>query len=83
MTTVNDFLVDANSQNGKSTFDGRHLAIGAAQRLIGFSFLLAAVGMWILPGTSWSLDLAVMKLGVSTFFGVFGFMIMHLGHDAS
>lgn len=79
MTPVSEFMIDAAPDQAKEMVDGSHLALRAAQRLIGFALLLASAGLWLQPGANWDIDLAVMKLGLSAFLALAAVAVLNLG----
>ena len=51
---------------------GDRMIARALSRFFGLAFLFSAIGMWLAPGANWDGDLALMKLGVTFFFGIVG-----------
>ncbi len=45
--------------------DGGRMIVRGAQRLIGVSLLIAALGVWIAPGATWDADIMLFKLILS------------------
>lgn len=48
-----------------SMADGGRMILRGAQRLIGASLTLAALGLWLAPGASWESDVMLFKLILS------------------
>jgi hypothetical protein len=48
----------------------------SVQRLMGASLMVAAVGLWVMPGSSWDTDLLLFKLALSLTGGLAGFGLL-------
>jgi hypothetical protein len=74
---------DAQDQPTPSEFPrivgGQRWVVRSAQRLIGASLVLAAMGLWIQPGALLDADVMLMKLGVSLCMGFAGLAILQAG----
>lgn len=79
MTTVSDFMMDTAPTHIKNMVEDHRWALRGTQRMIGVALILAAAGLWVLPGASWEADVALMKLALTLLFGLVGFTIMPLG----
>jgi hypothetical protein len=44
--------------------------------LVGLALVMAALGLWIALGASWSGELLILKLGVSFFFALCGLTLI-------
>lgn len=84
--------ISLNETNGIATANGTQVLInpmrlvdGARsffkllQRLLGAALVLAALGLWIIPGASWAADLALVKLSFSLAMGFSGLALWQLG----
>lgn len=56
--------------------DGCRMVMRAVQRLFGAALTLAAIGIWIGPGSSWEADLMLFKLVLSLTALIAGFGLM-------
>ena len=65
MSTAEFMNVKAAATNPVRMADGGRMIIRGAQRLLGVSLALAAVGMWLAPGASWENDVMLFKLILS------------------
>jgi hypothetical protein len=71
MTAVSDFYVDDVNTNGDivaspvRTVDGARMMMRGGQNILGVSLMLAAVGLWVMPGSDLSSDVLLMKLALS------------------
>ncbi|WP_299627232.1 hypothetical protein [uncultured Tateyamaria sp.] len=79
MTALSDFMTDAAPSDRPQMVDGRRWVMRSAQTLGGTTLVLAALGLWVLPGASWDADLLLIKLGLSLFLGFAGIAIMQMG----
>lgn len=48
----------------------------SVQRLMGASLMVAAVALWVMPGSSWDTDLLLFKLALSVTGGMAGFGLL-------
>lgn len=53
-----------------------------ALRFGGVAFIIAAVGMWIVPAPAWDAQMVLIRLAVSLAFGCFGFLLIHAGDNS-
>jgi len=62
------------------TTDGPQLLPVAPVRILsqitGVTLLMAALGMWLVPGSAWDAELLLIKLGLSLFLLVAGFLFV-------
>lgn len=63
--TVTDPHKDVSATEPMSMADGGRMILRGAQRLIGASLTLAALGLWFAPGSSWESDVMLFKLILS------------------
>lgn len=81
-TTAIDFMNSAPADHAPAHMvDGGRLIVRIAQRLIGSALVLAALGMWVIPGSDWGADLALMKLMISLCLGLCGIGLIHAGKE--
>ena len=59
--------------------EGARSIFGVAQRFSGAVLVLAALGLWVIPGASWSADLALVKLTFSLALGFSGLALWQMG----
>lgn len=57
-------------------YDGDTAVISGIFRLAGSALVLAAPGLWLIPGSSFEADLALMKLWSSVFFAFCGIALL-------
>jgi hypothetical protein len=65
MTTAEFMNTEAASVEPVRMTESGRMVIRGAQRLIGAALALAAVGLWIVPGSSWESDVMLFKLILS------------------
>ena len=65
MSTAEFMNVKAAAANPVRMADGGRMVVRGAQRLLGVSLALAAVGLWMAPGSSWESDVLLFKLILS------------------
>lgn len=56
--------------------------ISLVQRFVGVALIFAGIGMWLAPGSSFSGEIALMKLGVTAFFALTGIVLFASGQPA-
>lgn len=59
--------------------DSARSLLRLAQRFAGAVLVLAALGLWIVPGASWASELALVKLAVSLAMGFSGLALWQMG----
>ena len=76
MTTAEFMDTDAAALQPARVVDGGRMVLRGAQRLVGASLALAAVGLWLAPGSSWESDVMLFKLILSIIALLAGFGLM-------
>lgn len=79
MSAASDIDYSAPLADAPRMINGQRLLARGAQRLGGAALLLASLGLWIAPGSSWDADTALFKLGVSVALALTGMIIMQSG----
>ena len=85
MTAVYDFYVDDVNTNREivaspvRTVDGARMMMRGGQSLLGGALILAAIGLWIMPGSEFSSEVMLMKLGLSLTAAGIGISLAHQG----
>ena len=81
MTAVNEFMHDAiparQPEVAVLNVDGGRLMVRGGQSLLGAALMLAAVGLWIMPGSNVSSDVMLMKLALSVTAAGIGISLTH------
>lgn len=81
MTAVNEFMHDAiparQPEIAVPNVDGGRLMVRGGQSLLGAALMLAAVGLWIMPGSNVSSDVMLMKLALSVTAAGIGISLTH------
>lgn len=87
MTATTDFMPTQTAPLGNDGFgtlsapahalDGSRLVVRGTQAFIGAVLLLAAVGLWAMPGSDWSGDLLLIKLVLSLMMVLGGIAMLH------
>ncbi len=81
MTAVNEFMHDAIPARQPAiavpNVDGGRLMVRGGQSLLGAALMLAAVGLWIMPGSNVSSDVMLMKLALSVTAAGIGISLTH------
>jgi hypothetical protein len=87
MTATTDFMPTQAAPLGNDVFgvqsapahalDGSRLVVRATQAFIGAVLILAAVGLWAMPGSDWSGDLLLIKLVLSLMMVLGGIAMLH------
>ena len=75
-STAEVILPEASDVEQVSMVDGARMIVRGAQRLIGASLALAALGLWIAPGSSVDSDVMLFKLVLSLTALLAGFGMM-------
>lgn len=81
MTAVTDFIqetatpINPAMASRVQTLDGGRLMVRGGQRVLGAALILAAVGLWIMPGAEFSNDVMLMKLVLSLTAASIGIML--------
>jgi hypothetical protein len=81
MTAVTEFMQDTATPTNQAiaspaqTLDGGRLMVRGGQSLLGAALILAAVGLWIMPGSEFSGDVMLMKLVLSLTAAFIGIML--------
>jgi hypothetical protein len=57
------------------TLDGGRLIVRGGQSLLGAALILAAAGLWVMPGSEFSGDVMLMKLVLSLTAAFIGIML--------
>jgi hypothetical protein len=66
MTSTADFMdATALAVEPARMADGGRMIVRGAQRLVGVSLTIAALGLWLAPGSSWESDVMLFKLILS------------------
>lgn len=71
MTAVTDFMQDTATPTHQAVvspvqaLDGGRLMMRGGQSLLGAALIIAAVGLWVMPGSEFSSDVMLMKLVLS------------------
>ena len=71
MAAVTDFMRDTATPLNDTvaspvhTLDGGRLMVRGGQSILGAALILAAVGLWVMPGSELSGDVMLMKLVLS------------------
>lgn len=77
MTSTSDFITDSRVHpRVEVTLAGASMVLLAMQRLIGFSLILAASGLWLTPNANWGSDVLLMKMGLSIVSLIVGFWLV-------
>lgn len=79
MTALSDVMAHAAPVESARMLDGGRWLARGAQRLGGVALVLAAAGMWVLPGAMLEPDVILMKLGVSLAAGFAGLALVQGG----
>lgn len=79
MTAVTDFTAPTPLADAPRMIHGGRWLARIGQRMGGAALVLAAVGLWVAPGASWDMDLALMKMGLSLAIGFAGLAILTAG----
>ncbi|WP_238364423.1 hypothetical protein [Mesobacterium pallidum] len=58
---------------------GSNTVFRAVSSLFGAALLLAALGLWLVPGSSWSAELLLIKLSMTALFGLGGLSFVQAG----
>ncbi|WP_390915107.1 hypothetical protein [Pseudosulfitobacter sp. SM2401] len=92
MTATSEFMPTQSTPLGADTFgvqsapahalDGSRLVVRATQAFIGAVLILAAVGLWAMPGADWSGDLLLIKLVLSLMMVLGGIAMLHTPNRA-
>lgn len=86
MTATSDFMT-SRSENVKKEasqapiggrFDDGSMILRTAMRVLGASFVIASLAMWVAPGAMWDAELLLMKLVVSLVTALTGLALMQL-----
>jgi|TARA_B110000908_G_C10202779_1_gene426144 hypothetical protein len=81
MTAVTDFKQDTATLLNQAmaspvqTLDGGRLIVRGGQSLLGAALILAAAGLWVMPGSEFSGDVMLMKLVLSLTAAFIGIML--------
>ena len=59
--------------------NGARWLVRSAQRMAGVTLILAAVGLWVVPGSLWDADVVMIKFGLTILFGLGGLCVLQLG----
>ena len=65
--------------NPVRAMDNARSLLRVVQRFSGAALVLAALGLWIVPGASWAAELALVKLAVSLGMGFTGLALWQIG----
>jgi hypothetical protein len=85
MTAVNDFMHDTPKAIARpvggpvQVLDGGRMMVRSGQSFLGATLILAAAGLWILPGAEFSSDVMLMKLVLSLTAGCIGIALAQNG----
>jgi len=79
MTAITDFSTRPPLGEPPHMVNADRWLTRGAQRLGGAALVLAAIGLWVMPGASWDADLALFKLGLSVILGFAGLAILQAG----
>lgn len=55
---------------------GNSLIARGTMLVLGMAMILSSLGVWIVPGSDWSPELALIKLGLSVFMALFGLICL-------
>ena len=81
MAAVNEFMHETTPSKFSAvpvyTMDGGRLVVRSGQSLLGVALILAAVGLWIMPGSDLSNDVMLMKLVLSVVAAGIGISLSH------
>lgn len=87
MTATSEFMPTQHAAHSNDAFgiqsapahalDGSRLVVRATQAFIGAVLMLAAVGLWAMPGADWSGDLLLIKLVLSLMMVLGGIAMLH------
>lgn len=90
MTATDDYLIPTATPPARPEFEtsmpvrlgyeNNKSAVRAVFRMAGVGFVLAAPGLWIVPGSVYAPELQLMKLGVSVFFFLCGLALLMRNH---
>lgn len=77
MSATSDFMTGSTSYQGSNgSSDGFWTIVRVLQRLLGVSLIVAASGLWVLPGADFSGDVMLMKMCLATFALFSGFWLV-------
>lgn len=77
MTPSADFM-DLSSTRSGAPAGANHL-FRAVSTLFGAALVLAALGLWLVPGSSWSAELMLIKLSMTALFALGGLSFLQAG----
>lgn len=72
MTAVTDISEYTPIAEAPRMVSGQRWLTRSGQKIAGTALMLAAAGMWVLPGASWDADVALIKLGLTVGVGLAG-----------
>jgi hypothetical protein len=80
MTTTSEFLTKGETLSVPvRTLDGARSLVRVIRRVGGAGLILAAVGLWVMPGSNWAAEVLLIKLVLSLVSGFVGLALVQNG----
>ena len=79
MTVITDILRTTPMAETPDLVDGQRWLVRSAQRMAGMILIMSSAGLWVLPGSVWSVEILATKFALTILFGVVGLAVLQSG----